>query len=523
MVKKVLYNIKARKSLEKGMEILSRAVALTLGPKGKNVVLERGLMSPQIINDGVTIAQEIELNNAIQNIGVTLLRQAASKTNEVVGDGTTTSTVLAYSIVKQGLKSITSGANPVLIKKGIFKAVQFIVSKIHEYSRPVQELNDVMHIASISAGNDKDVGRIISTAIDEVGREGVILLEEGQSTSTVLDIKEGLQFDKGFISPYFVSDQSSMKIVQKNPYILLTDKKIKDVKHELLPLLEKVAKTGRPLLIIAEDVEKEALATLILNNLKGVLNVVAVRAPGFGDRRKAFLEDLAVLTKGDFICQELGYRLEEVSLDHMGSAQCVNIFKDYTTIIIDNSSAAKLRCQQIKKQMELSYNNYEKDKLQERLAKMSGKVAVIKLGAATETEMRHKKLRLEDAINATKAAMEEGIVPGGGATLVHLSQELLSWSKKSLLDEELAGALVVYNALLMPLLTIVQNSGLSGSLIVDKVKSVDFHLGYDANQGIITNMYLSGIIDPAKVTRLALQNAASIASIILTTDCIIAD
>nr|QCI05095.1 60-kDa chaperonin [Centroceras clavulatum] len=524
MNKTILYQDNARKALEKGMDILAEAVSITLGPKGRNVVLERKFGSPQIVNDGVTIAKEIELKDFIENTGVALIRQAASKTNDVAGDGTTTATVLAHAIVKQGLKNVASGANPISLKKGINKAVKFIVSKIVEYSRPVHDMFSITQVAAISAGNDDEIGQMIANAIQSVGQEGIITLEEGQSTATELEIKEGMKFEKGFISPYFVNDSSRMEVIQDNPYILLTDKKITLIQQELLPLLEQVAQTNRPLLIIAEDIEKEALATMIVNKLRGIINVVAVRTPGFGDRRKALLEDIAILTSGQVITEDTGFTLENVTLNQLGQARKVTITKDSTTIMSSiDEQIVKNRCDQIRRQIEMSNNNYEKEKLQERLAKLSGGVAVIKVGAATETEMKDKKLRLEDAINATKAAIEEGIVPGGGSTFVHLSQDLDKWSRENLLDEELVGALIVQKALLSPLIRITQNAGLNGAVIAEKVKNSDFSIGYNANQNCLVNMYESGIIDPAKVTRSALQNASSIASMILTTECIVAE
>lgn len=524
MSKTILYQDHARKALEKGMDILAEAVAITLGPKGRNVVLEKKFGSPQIVNDGVTIAKEIELKDLIENTGVALIRQAASKTNDVAGDGTTTSTVLAHSIVKQGLKNVASGANPISLKRGIEKAVKFIVDKIAEYSRPVHEMLSITQVASISAGNDHEIGQMIANAIKAVGQEGIISLEEGQSTITELEIKEGMKFDKGFISPYFVNDSSRMEVIQENPYILLTDKKITLIQQELLPLLEQVAQTGKPLLIIAEDIEKEALATMIVNKLRGIINVVAVRAPGFGDRRKALLEDISVLTSGQVFTEDTGFTLDSINLNHLGRARKVTITKDSTTIMANvDEDVVKTRCDQLRRQLEISNNSYEKEKLQERLAKLSGGVAVIKVGAATETEMKDKKLRLEDAINATKAAIEEGIVPGGGATLVHLSQYLEIWAKDNLVDEELVGALIVKKALLSPLMRITENAGISGAVIAEKVKNSKFEVGYNANCDCLVDMYKNGIIDPAKVTRSALQNASSIASMILTTECIVAE
>uniref|UniRef100_A0AAU7YRQ9 Chaperonin GroEL, chloroplastic n=1 Tax=Gracilaria hainanensis TaxID=2871843 RepID=A0AAU7YRQ9_9FLOR len=524
MAKKILYQDNARKALEKGMDTLVEAVAITLGPKGRNVVLERKFGAPQIINDGVTIAKEIELKDVVENTGVALIRQAASKTNDVAGDGTTTATVLAHAIVKQGLKNVAAGANPIVLKKGIEKAVKFIVVKIAEYSKPIYNMQDITHVGSISAGNDIEVGTMIANAIQQVGKEGIISLEEGQSTNIELEIKEGMKFDKGFISPYFVTDTSRMEVIQDNPYILITDKKITLIQQELLPILEKVTKTGRPLLIIAEDIEKEALATIIVNKLRGIINVVAVRSPGFGDRRKLLLEDIAILTSGEVITQDIGLTLDNVVLSQLGSARRVQITKDATTIVADvDESIIQERCDQIRRQLEVSTNSYEKEKLHERLAKLSGGVAVIKVGAATETEMRDKKLRLEDAINATKAAIEEGIVPGGGSTFVHLSQDLREWAINNLFEEELIGALIIVDALLYPIKRIVENAGNNAALIIEKIKDSDFSIGYNADIGQLVDMYKEGIVDPAKVARSALQNAASIASMILTTECLIAD
>nr|YP_009294339.1 chaperonin GroEL [Palmaria palmata]AOM67779.1 chaperonin GroEL [Palmaria palmata] len=524
MSKQILYQDNARRALEQGMDILAEAVSVTLGPKGRNVVLERKFGAPQIVNDGVTIAKEIELEDNLENTGVALIRQAASKTNDVAGDGTTTATVLAHAIVKQGLRNVAAGANPMEIKKGIEKATKFIVSKIAEYSRPVENTRDISQVASISAGNEVAIGNMISDALDRVGREGIISLEEGKSTFTELEITEGMRFEKGFISPYFVTDTSRMEVVQENPYILLTDKKITLVQQELVPVLEQVAKTGRPLLIIAENIEKEALATVVVNKLRGIINVVAVRAPGFGDRRKALLEDMGVLTGGTVISEDLGLTLESVALENLGQARRITVTKDSTTIIAEGHEAhLQNRCDQIRRQLEVSTNIYEKEKLQERLAKLSGGVAVIKVGAATETEMKDKKLRLEDAINATRAAIEEGIVPGGGSTLVHLASDLLEWSKTSLQNDQLIGALIVQRALSSPLNRIVENAGSNGAVVVAKVASQEFEIGYNVNTGLFVDMFKEGIVDPAKVTRSALQNAASIAAMVLTTDCIIVE
>nr|YP_009314006.1 60-kDa chaperonin [Hommersandiophycus borowitzkae]SCW22260.1 60-kDa chaperonin [Hommersandiophycus borowitzkae] len=524
MSKQILYQDNARKALEQGMDILAEAVSVTLGPKGRNVVLERKFGAPQIVNDGVTIAKEIELEGNLENAGVALIRQAASKTNDVAGDGTTTATVLAHAMVKQGMRSVAAGSNPMEMKKGIEKATQFVVNQIAQYSRPVADPRDIAQVAAISAGNEYNIGQMISEAIEKVGREGIISLEEGKSTETELQITEGMSFEKGFISPYFVTDSARMEVVQDNPYILLTDKKITLVQQELVPILEQVAKTGRPLLVVCENIEKEALATVIVNKLRGIINVVAVRAPGFGDRRKLLLEDMCVLVGGNVISEDLGITLDSLTLEDLGQARRIVVNKDTTTIIAEGQEVnVRQRCEQVKRQLEASTNTYEKEKLQERLAKLSGGVAVIKVGAATETEMKDRKLRLEDAINATRAAIEEGIVPGGGSTLVHLSSDLEDWSKSNMTGDQLIGALILHKALTAPLQRIVENSGVNGAVIVEKVLRSPFDMGYNVNTSSFVDMFNQGIIDPAKVTRSALQNAASIASMILTTDCIIVD
>ncbi|WP_247217034.1 chaperonin GroEL [Synechococcus sp. C9] len=523
MAKKILYYEEARRALERGMDILAESVAVTLGPKGRNVVLEKKFGAPQIVNDGVTIAKEIELEDHVENTGVALIRQAASKTNDVAGDGTTTATVLAHAMVKEGLRNVAAGANPIALKRGIDKATHFVVEKIASHARPVEDSKAIAQVASISAGNDEEVGKMIADAMDKVGKEGVISLEEGKSTTTELEVTEGMRFDKGYISPYFATDPERMETVQEDALILITDKKITLV-QDLVPVLEQVARAGKPLLIIAEDIEKEALATLVVNKLRGVLNVAAVKAPGFGDRRKAMLQDIAVLTGGQVISEETGSKLDNVRMDMLGKARRVNITKDHTTIIAEgNEAAVKARCEQIRKQIEETDSTYDKEKLQERLAKLAGGVAVIKVGAATETEMKDKKLRLEDAINATKAAVEEGIVPGGGTTLAHLAPELEAWAKEHLSNEELTGALIVSRALTAPLMRIAENAGVNGAVIADQVKDKAFDVGYDAAQGTFRNMFEAGIVDPAKVTRSALQNAASIAGMVLTTECIVVD
>jgi chaperonin GroEL len=523
MAKRIIYNENARKALERGMDILAEAVAVTLGPKGRNVVLEKKFGAPQIINDGVTIAKEIELEDNVENTGVALIRQAASRTNDAAGDGTTTATVLAHAIVKQGLRNVAAGANAIQIKKGIDKATAFLVDEIKAKSRPVEDSKAIAQVGSISAGNDDEVGQMIANAMDKVGKEGVISLEEGKSMTTELEITEGMRFDKGYISPYFATDTERMETVFDEPFILITDKKIGLV-QDLVPVLEQVARAGRPLLIIAEDIEKEALATLVVNRLRGVLNVAAVKAPGFGDRRKALLEDIAVLTGGTLITEDAGLKIDAAKLEMMGKARRITITKDTTTIVAEgNEVAVKERVNQIRRQMEETESSYDKEKLQERLAKLAGGVAVIKVGAATETEMKDRKLRLEDAINATKAAVEEGIVPGGGTTLAHLAPALETWAASNLTGEELTGAMIVSRALTAPLERIAQNAGQNGAVIAERVKGMDFNSGYNAATGEFVDMFEAGIVDPAKVTRSALQNAASIAAMVLTTECIVVD
>ncbi|TRU26686.1 MAG: chaperonin GroEL [Microcystis aeruginosa Ma_QC_B_20070730_S2] len=523
MAKSIIYNEDARRALEKGMDLLAEAVAVTLGPKGRNVVLEKKFGAPQIVNDGITIAKEIELEDHIENTGVALIRQAASKTNDVAGDGTTTATVLAHAIVKEGLRNVAAGANPISLKKGIDKAADFLVSQIAKHAKPVEDSKAIAQVGAISAGNDDEVGQMIASAMDKVGKEGVISLEEGKSMTTELEITEGMRFDKGYISPYFVTDTERMECVFEDPAILITDKKIGLV-QDLVPILEQVARQGKPLVIIAEDIEKEALATLVVNRLRGVLNVTAVKAPGFGDRRKAMLEDIAVLTGGQVISEDAGLKLETTKIDSLGTARRITMTKDTTTIVAEgNDVAVKTRCEQIRRQIDDTDSSYDKEKLQERLAKLAGGVAVIKVGAATETEMKDRKLRLEDAINATKAAVEEGIVPGGGTTLAHLAPQLETWAKETLQHEELTGALIVSRAIAAPLKRIAENAGQNGAVIAERVKEKPFNVGYNAATGEFSDMFDAGIVDPAKVTRSALQNAASIAGMVLTTECIVVD
>jgi chaperonin GroEL len=508
----------ARRSLERGVNILADAVKVTLGPKGRNVVLEKKFGSPTIVNDGVTIAKEIEVEDKFENMGAQLVREVASKTNDVAGDGTTTATVLAQAIVREGLRNVAAGSNPMLIKRGIEKAVDAAVAEIKNIATPVEGSEAIANVATISA-NDKTIGQLVAQAMEAVGKDGVITVEESKGTATSLELVEGMQFDKGYISPYMVSDPERMEAVLEEPYILLYEKKISAV-ADLLKPLEGVVRSGRPLLIIAEDVDGEALATLVVNKIRGVLNVVAVKAPGFGDRRKAMMEDIAVLTGGTFITEDLGIKLENVTLEQFGRAKRVVITKEDTTIVegVGEQAAIQGRIAQIKSQIEKTDSDYDREKLQERLAKLSGGVAVIQVGAATETELKEKKLRIEDALSATRAAVEEGIVPGGGVTLLKVVDAV---NKADYNGDEKIGAQIITRALEAPLRTIAENAGQEGSVVVNQVR--EGGLGYNAQTGQYEDLLKAGVVDPAKVTRSALQNAASIAGLVLTTEALVAE
>jgi chaperonin GroEL len=520
--KDLCFDEEARRALERGVNKLADAVKVTLGPRGRNVVLEKKFGSPTVINDGVTIAKEIEVEDRFENMGAQLVREVASKTNDVAGDGTTTATVLAQAIVREGLKNVAAGSNPMVIKKGIEQAVQAAVERIREMATPVEEKDVIAEVASISA-NDPSIGELIAEAMEKVGKDGVITVEESKSAETRLELVEGMQFDKGYISPYMVTDAERMEAVLEEPYILLFEKKISAV-ADLIPLLEKIVQMRKPLLIIAEDVEGEALATLVVNKLRGIMNVVAVKAPGFGDRRKAMLEDMAVLTAGQFISEDLGIKLENVDLNMLGQAKRVVVAKEETTIIEGKGTAQAIqgRINQIKKQIEETTSDYDREKLQERLAKLSGGVAVVQVGAATETELKEKKSRIEDALSATRAAVEEGIVPGGGVTYINLLPALNELAGK--VDGDLrVGVNIVRRALEEPARMIAWNAGQEGSVIVEKIKSLPVGEGYDAARAEYGNMVEKGIVDPAKVTRSALENAASIASMVLTTEALVAE
>lgn len=522
MSKNVVYNYNARNALRNGMSILAKTVGATLGPQGRNVVLSSYTGSPLITNDGATIVQKISLSNRLEDIGVSLLRQAAVKTNDTAGDGTTTATILAHMIAHESTKAVEAGLNTVSVKKGIDKAIYFAINKLLELAKPIDSIADIVNIASVSAGNDINIGLMIAEAIQKVGREGAISVEEGCSSYTSLEITDGVVVNQGFMSPHFLLRSDKEEISQEQPFVLLTDQKIIHVHQELIVLLEEVALAGRPLLIIARDFSKEALSMLSVNRLKGIVDVVAVRSPVFGNTSRQFLEDLAVLTGGRLISQDCGLSLSDISIDCLGSVARIIISKSSTRIISSaNYDAVKLRCRQISAQIDLTVNAYEKEKLQARLSRLQGGIAVIKVGASTESEMQYKKLRFEDAISATKAAIDEGILPGGGSTLLHLAKQLDEWPSMTFPPDEWAGIQIVSRALSAPLALIAKNAGLVGRVAVERVKMLDFPMGYDAKNNMIVDMYDSGIIDPAKVTRLVLQNSASVASIVLTTGCLI--
>ena len=524
MAKDIKFDIEAREGLKRGIDALANAVKVTLGPKGRNVIISKSFGSPQVTKDGVSVAKEIELEDALENMGAQMVKEVASKTNDLAGDGTTTATVLAQAIVKEGLKNVASGANPMDLKRGIDKAVVKIVEHLAKQAKEVGSSSEkIKQVASISANNDETIGELIAQAFEKVGKEGVITVEEAKGTDTYVDVVEGMQFDRGYLSPYFVTDSEKMVAELDRPYILLYDKKISTMK-DLLPVLEPVAQSGKPLLIIAEDIDGEALATLVVNKLRGTLRIAAVKAPGFGDRRKAMLEDIAILTGGTVIAEERGFTLENATIDMLGTAERVSIDKDNTTIVngAGKSEDIKARTAQIKAQIENTTSDYDREKLQERLAKLSGGVAVLYIGAASEVEMKEKKDRLDDALHATRAAVEEGIVAGGGIALLR-AKNALAKIKPVNADEE-TGIKIILKALEAPLRTIVENAGVEGSVIVSKVlESSREAFGYNAKSGQYTDMFRAGIIDPKKVTRVALENAASVAGMILTTECALVD
>ncbi len=523
MAKDITFNLEARNALKAGVDKLSNAVRVTLGPKGRNVIMDKKFGAPSISKDGVTVAKEIELEDPVENMGAQMVKEVASKTADVAGDGTTTATVLAQSIIHSGLKNVAAGANPMDLKRGIDKAVQEVISHLRKQSKEVGDsIEKIEQVATISANNDHSIGKLIAEAMSKVKKEGVITIEEAKGTETSVQVVEGMQFDRGYISPYFVTDTEKMEAVFEDPYILIYDKKISTMK-DFLPVLEKVVQTGKPLMIIAEDVDGEALATLVVNKLRGSLKIAAVKAPGFGDRRKAMLEDIAILTGGTVISEEQGYKLENADLSHLGTAEKVTIDKDNTTIVSGKGDKEniKARINQIKAQMENTTSDYDKEKLQERLAKLAGGVAVLYVGAASEVEMKEKKDRFDDALHATRAAVEEGIVPGGGIAYIRALEALESFTGEN--TDEDTGVAIIRRALEEPLRMIVENAGVEGSIVVQKVKEGKDDYGFNARTEVYENLYESGVIDPTKVTRVALENAASIAGMLLTTECVLAD
>jgi chaperonin GroEL len=523
MAKIIEYDVDARSAMKRGVDALANAVKVTLGPKGRNVVIDKKFGAPTVTKDGVTVAKEVELENPVENMGAQMVKEVASKTSDVAGDGTTTATVLAQSIFAEGLKNVTAGANPMHLKRGIEKAVAVVIDEIKKISKPIPGKTEIAQVGAISANNDKSIGNLIADAMEKVGKDGVITVEEAKSTETTLEVVEGMQFDRGYISPYFVTDPEAMEAVIEEALILIHDKKISAMK-DLLPILEKVAQMGRPLLVIAEDIEGEALATLVVNKLRGTLKVCAVKAPGFGDRRKAMLEDIAVLTGGRVISEEAGFKLENTTLSDLGKAKKVTVDKDNTTIVEGGGKTEEIkgRISQIKKQIEVTTSDYDKEKLQERLAKLAGGVAVLKVGAATEVEMKEKKARVEDALHATRAAVEEGIVPGGGTVFLRAIPAL----EKMKLDnrDEQIGVNIVKRALEEPIRQIAENAGWEGSIVVQKVKeNKDFNFGFDADTEDFCDLLKAGVIDPTKVARVALQNAASVAALLLMTEATIVE
>ena len=527
MAKQIQFDETARQALLRGVEQIAKAVKSTLGPAGRNVVIDKKFGSPLITKDGVTVAKEIELEDPFENMGAQLVREVSSKTNDVAGDGTTTATVLAESIYREGLRNVTAGANPISLQRGIMKAADAVVEELKKISKPVDSSKEVAQVATVSANWDAEIGHIIAEAMDKVGKDGTITVEEAKGIETTLDVVEGMQFDKGYLSPYFVTNAETMEAVLENPYILIHEKKINNLK-DFLPLLEKVAKSGRPFLVIAEDIEGEALATLVVNRLRGVLNICAVKAPGFGDRRKAMMEDIAILTGGKCITEDLGIKLENVGIEDLGQAKRVVVSKDETVIVEGAGKSADIegRISQIRHQIKDTTSDYDREKLQERLAKLAGGVAVIHVGAATETEMKEKKARVDDALHATRAAVEEGIVPGGGVALIRAQKAIDTLKLVGELEgDERTGAKIVRKALEAPLRQIAANAGLEGSVVIDNIlKANKPNYGFDAQkEEYVEDMIEAGIVDPTKVTRSALQNAASIAGLLLTTECVIAD
>ena len=523
MAKEIIYNVDARNKIKEGVDALANAVKVTLGPKGRNVIIEKSYGAPTVTKDGVTVAKEIELEDKFENMGAQLVKEVASKTNDIAGDGTTTATILAQSIVKEGLKNVTAGANPMDLKRGIDKAVKVVVEDLKKQKQDIGNDNEkIKQVATISANNDPEIGDQIANAMSKVKKEGVITIEEAKSIETSVDIVEGMQFDRGYISSYFVTDTEKMETVFDNPYILIHDKKISSMK-DLLPILEKSVQTGRPLLIICEDIEGEALATLVVNKIRGTISIAAVKAPGFGDRRKEMLEDIAILTGGTVISEEKGFKLEDADISYLGQAEKITVTKDNTTIVSGkgNKDDIHARIAQIKAQIEKSTSDYDKEKLQERLAKLAGGVAVIHVGAASEVEMKEKKDRFEDALNATRAATEEGIIPGGGVGYIRAINALDNIKFDN--NDEKVGIAIIRRALEEPLRQIVENAGLEGSVIVQKVKEGKVDFGFNARTEVYENLFKSGVVDPLKVSRVALENAASIAGMILTTECAVSE